>query len=432
MAADLPSGSQSNEMRPPPAPPDPNLPKKRGRGRPRKNSAASDDSMSGYSGRTSNRYNVLTDDDTGDDFPRLRKRARVPGKDKTSSKPPSQPRVSRPPPFIIKNASIVTVDNLIAATGVDKNNTRKQLTQNGIKLFVSTNDEFDAIRKKLDLHNAEHKGKGVAGIHFFTHAKEEERMQKYVLYGLPEQEIPEIESALAAKEIKPTLVKKMSIKNARYDGQANYLVYFERRSGIKLGDVQQVRGLLGYVVKWAHFSSRSSNITQCSNCQELGHGAKHCAMPPKCLKCSESHSSKDCPLNDPKSGKIPDAELKCALCGGNHTARFKDCPKRVNFIDLRKKMQSKGTSQQLPRYNYKATITPPQRTAPFETVADVLKRAQAPSTSQLTADLYSTAECMQIFNEIFSALSGCKSKADQIYQLTTIALKYIPVPTNHV
>lgn len=429
MASGGPSATVSHEMRPPAAPPDPrNARRKRGRHIATPNASPMNTDTDEI--ETSNLYDSLADNDTGDDFPPLAKKKKPSSRPKPMRSAIRKAMALKPPPLIIKNVSVADIDKLISTTPVSKNNVQKKLTQHGIKLFASTNDDFNVLKKALE----EQKN----SIHFFTYATEEERMLKFVLYGLPDMATDEIQTALEEKQVKPIMVKKMQLKTTRYQGQANYVVYYLKKSGMKIQDMLPIRGLLGYVVKWAYFSVKTNSITQCSNCQEFGHGSKHCFMPFKCMKCSGAHESSKCPLNSPDTKRIPDDQLKCVLCGGGHSARYKDCPKRLSFMEMRQNLRSKipQQKQRIPRYinsninnsNLQVNHTL-QPTVRLESIASVLKKA-AP-VNDPSADLYSSTECVKIFNELFSALSTCRTKADQIYTLTTIALKYIPAPSNN-
>ena len=55
------------------------------------------------------------------------------------------------------------------------------------------------------------------------------------------------------------------------------------------------------------------------------------------MRCGEEHSSKTCPLinnNVSNNGRIPENLLKCANCGGNHSAKNMQCPKRGEYIKV--------------------------------------------------------------------------------------------------
>lgn len=69
----------------------------------------------------------------------------------------------------------------------------------------------------------------------------------------------------------------------------------------------------------------STSPLQCYRCQEYGHVMANCSMPVRCVKCSLSHMSADCPSITTESERTT---LKCCLCGEfGHPASFRGCPK---------------------------------------------------------------------------------------------------------
>ncbi|GFX72062.1 nucleic-acid-binding protein from transposon X-element [Trichonephila clavipes] len=65
---------------------------------------------------------------------------------------------------------------------------------------------------------------------------------------------------------------------------------------------------------------KNSMPAQCYRCQLFYHHSRFCNREPKCLKCSQSHLTRDCT-------KKPDAPAKCTNCGGPHPANFSGCEK---------------------------------------------------------------------------------------------------------
>lgn len=94
--------------------------------------------------------------------------------------------------------------------------------------------------------------------------------------------------------------------------------------------LRMIKALDHQAVYWRYYSNRSS-IMQCKNCQRFGHGGANCFKPPKCIKCAEHHVSSECPVaKGSTDGLIPTHKLKCANCGGNHTANYFGYPERQN------------------------------------------------------------------------------------------------------
>ena len=73
-------------------------------------------------------------------------------------------------------------------------------------------------------------------------------------------------------------------------------------------------------------SKEKKEVPQCKNCQIFGHTQNYCKKKPKCVKCSEGHTS----LNCPKSKK---SKAKGANCGEGDTANWKGCITYKNAIE---------------------------------------------------------------------------------------------------
>ncbi|KAF0713133.1 PRE C2HC domain-containing protein [Aphis craccivora] len=59
-------------------------------------------------------------------------------------------------------------------------------------------------------------------------------------------------------------------------------------------------------------------ISQCQKCQAYGHTKAYCGYIPRCVRCSDDHSSSACP----NSRQDP---MRCALCTDNHPANYRGC-----------------------------------------------------------------------------------------------------------
>uniref|UniRef100_A0A182S0D1 Pre-C2HC domain-containing protein n=1 Tax=Anopheles funestus TaxID=62324 RepID=A0A182S0D1_ANOFN len=82
-------------------------------------------------------------------------------------------------------------------------------------------------------------------------------------------------------------------------------------------------------VTWEYFSTKPGPM-QCKRCQLFGHGTSNCNRIKKCYLCAGEHDPIICPQTAgpaASDGRVPEHKLKCANCGGNHTARFLECPK---------------------------------------------------------------------------------------------------------
>ncbi|XP_065081810.1 uncharacterized protein LOC135704274 [Ochlerotatus camptorhynchus] len=97
------------------------------------------------------------------------------------------------------------------------------------------------------------------------------------------------------------------------------------------------------IINWEYYKPQHRDVTQCTSCLSFGHGTKNCHMKPRCDKCAMAHSTATCAQAD-------DTDPKCVNCGGTHRATTRDCPKRTEFITMRKKV---ATSNQPGRHRNK-------------------------------------------------------------------------------
>jgi hypothetical protein len=83
-------------------------------------------------------------------------------------------------------------------------------------------------------------------------------------------------------------------------------------------DVAKVRSLAGLRVKVEKYNVPKWPL-QCKRCQRFGHTQRNCGYAPRCVACSDVHSSGKC--------VTPKQQLKYCSCGGNHTANYRGCSK---------------------------------------------------------------------------------------------------------
>jgi hypothetical protein len=142
-------------------------------------------------------------------------------------------------------------------------------------------------------------------------------------------------------------------------------------------------------------------------------------------------------------------------CGEKHAANFDQCLVRKNYIEYRQQLIDKEKER---RYNniggtqysartstgrqggkYVPAPLPPQNAwssygqnlaSRMENNNNTNYRQKQYKTNNINknnenSDLYSPMEIMNITNDIFSKLSNCKSKADQINVIIGIVSKYV-------
>ena len=185
--------------------------------------------------------------------------------------------------------------------------------------------------------------------HFHTYSSQES-LKKYVLYGLPDMEISELEKELQTVKITPVKIVKMTMKNKRHekDDDQNYLLYFKKdegQGGNFLEFLRNIKNVSCFKVKWADYKNRQTGPSQCSKCLQFGHGQNGCNKPSICFRCSEQHDSKTCQYISKETNKVPLGKLKCFFCGEKHTAIFTGCKARQEIIEKWKSKSKNGNNR---------------------------------------------------------------------------------------
>lgn len=324
-------------------------------------------------------------------------------------------------------------------------------------------------------------------INYFTYQANDTtiKKRKFIIYGLGDIDVDELQDDLQKYGLKPLDIKRMTIKNPRYEGHNNYIIYFDQSDKLTLPLLQRAKHLCSTVVKWAHYREPADRVTQCTNCWRFGHTNTGCHLPVTCMFCAKNHNASQCPLvrNKTESGAacIPTNLLKCPNCKEHHTAINKLCASRVSFIQKRSNHHppknttpaiqeysiapqpttipwttvqptkqtpvnaALNTSIVTPKTTFPATspsmktprsrtlpapsrsINQPPRQTPLKvTYAPTPKRTASNLNENNHENLFTPQELMKIFQEMVGSMAQCTTKNEQLNALFEIALKYSP------
>ncbi|KAL9707033.1 hypothetical protein quinque_010551 [Culex quinquefasciatus] len=251
----------------------------------------------------------------------------------------------------------------------------------GPKLKTNPTLDTEKITAELVQLNAE----------FFTHAKPEDALVKIVLSGLP---------------------------------------VFE--GSVKLTQLREVKTIYNVVVWWRFYTRNKTDVMQCFRCQGFGHGSRYCNMRPRCVQSGQKHGSNECQLpTKAELEKAPDdvrQKIRCANCNLNHTANFKACTARKDYLKHQEKKKPRKASPQAE----KASPSPRKFTsnvvAPGLSFANI---AAGPGTGSPPGaapndDLFSITEFLG-GGEMYARLSKCTTREEQFFALHELMVKYIYV-----
>lgn len=351
---------------------------------------------------------------------------------KSASQVSSKP--VKPQPIVVPGASAANLRNLLVAQ-----NTKftMRISPAGIKLFPADVTTHTAILSILKAQN----------INYFSFSPRDITSKKFVLFGLDNYPEDEVQSLLEAEGLKPSAVKKMRINKQRYADESNYLIYFNQNEMISLSDLRDKKFINYTRVSWDHYKIKSPTVTQCHKCMAFGHGTSNCGMPEKCGVCAKNHITGNCPLILEKQRtnqrQINPNKLRCANCNEKHTATFRGCSQREQYIKSRgSSRRPQSQSQQVQRPLRTAQPLPPTNDIEFPAMPrpTTSLNGPAPHTHTIPNPWQRGATTIQpevgdnssftgqditiMLNEIFSSLQGCRSKAEQAKVILELGIKY--------
>lgn len=342
--------------------------------------------------------------------------------------PPLKP--VKPSPIIVKTKNVGFLQDLTKRV-IPTGRFSIKILSIGLKLEIAKCNDFERVKSALLSE----------GLEFFYYHTPSTKPKKFVLKGLPSLTVPEVMNLLNDKDIKPEQVKQLSMKNL---DRSHYILYFKPNS-IKLQDLKKIN-CLGYMkVSWEHFHSRRPNeVVQCRNCQLFGHNSVNCSMKPKCLVCAKDHHTETCPSRIPRSqlkqqqqqnGTVDCSFIKCTNClssglQSDHTANWKGCPKRLEYLEIQKRLVAKNPVRkrtQLQPFSWTQEEFPalPLRNGlQNHTPAPNYATNSGLNVPNLNTNLFSVNELTQIWQELFHGLRSCRSKEEQVMTLGNIIIKY--------
>lgn len=336
------------------------------------------------------------------------------------------PIIIKPSSYVIDKSQFTKLANIKAIAG--KYNFQR-LVDGDIKLIPPNVETGELLKKSMSDHD----------IDFNTHSNV--KLSKYVLYGLSSMEpttiLKEIRKATQGKLI-PTAVSRMTIKTPKYDDHCNYIVYFETNPTLPvLMNVAHV--LFDYnVVTWRPYHNKHEGPVQCSNCQRWKHGAFGCHRKPRCRVCGQEHKTPTCPLliakRNSNNEKLHPSLLKCANCGGNHTANYNECTHKPSHTP-RPSRAAPANHQEQPRvndqeqfpqiYRHKNHRNSNINNNQFFNDNNNSWANQFKSQPNNQNDLFTLEEMQLVLSDIFANLRLCTSREEQFQLMFKLSAKYV-------
>ena len=243
-------------------------------------------------------------------------------------------------------------------------------------------------------------------VEYHTYTPKSEAEPRMVLKSIPPNvTAEEIESDLVSKKLKTKSIVQM-IKKDNDNTQIKlplYIVTFDK--SVNISDIVKNSKICNCIIQWEKFKN-VKGVTQCFKCQQFGHIAKNCFREPKCMKCAQSHNSKDCPV-------IHTEIVKCVNCAGNHMANDKTCAIFNKVLNKRSTPTSSNNTKIQASYRIKQSEFPslPHQSSSASTPATeetVWNKNRPKSTNQQTTGNQSIGDLFKEIKCLFSALNVTK------------------------
>lgn len=375
---------------------------------------------------------------------RIRKQQHITTQHTSTTKVP-QAKITPPPPITVEKVPMATLLENMKKLTVPKGKVSYKVSRGCIRIFTADNETFTSVMDHCKANN-------LVG---FSHSLKEDQMVRFCLYGLHNLDVAAIASELNTYDLKPEKIRLLYV-NKDYPDETIFLICYKKSQNVKLESFRAVTGLQGIRVQFRHYRSREGQITQCANCQSLGHGTKYCFRPAVCVRCAGEHKSSECNLlPEPMTGqepkekpKIPENQLKCALClKTGHSAAWRSCEVRIKQEQereaLRRNRQRQFRRQKAQPPNrechiqFPATLRP-SKTHPLQTAYHIYQPApqneQQPQTSQAwrpaskpsaAEGLMPMDECFKIYNHFVSQLIQCTTRQQQMDTIAKLACNYV-------
>jgi len=335
----------------------------------------------------------------------------------------------KPPPIIVKGAKINVIRDII-----DKNRIEGcsiKMTSDGIKVFTCDINSHKQMKGYLENNN----------LQYYTHMLREEQLSKFTIHGLHQVDPKELESRIEKDFKKPAHVKQIPIRNKRHEDHCIYIVAFSKKDNVKLSDLKELNTIEYMRVKWEHYKYRRTGPTQCNNCQMLGHGSSNCKLASRCIRCADSHNSKECPLIRENGivtkNKIAVELLKCALCDKNHSANYSNCEARKMYQAKNRNRASEvrrphtqtennrfTAAPQLNEFNFPRLNRNADFTAKPSTNDPIWVSEETTSSPNDTSELFTLDQLTSIFMDMMHIVKTAKTKQQQLQMVMNSVHKY--------
>lgn len=214
--------------------------------------------------------------------------------------------IPKPPPIFVHG--VINYDQMLntLADIVEENNlTTKCLSNNVVKINVKTTETYRNLVKFMQEKNI---------IHHTYQLKEEKPYRVVIKHLHPLTPVSDIK-----EDLENVGFSTRNIINIRQRTTKTPLPMFfvDLEPAENNKNIYNLKYLQNRVIA-VEPPKKSTEIVQCTRCQQYNHTKSYCNRPYACVKCGGSHDTKTCQ-------KTRDTPPTCILCNGDHPANYKGC-----------------------------------------------------------------------------------------------------------
>lgn len=223
----------------------------------------------------------------------------------------------------------IVIDNFTRSVATSMKNIQAIATE-PLKIYSRNNKTYIHANNQADHVSIVAAFEGEK-MQFHTFTPQGEKALRYVIKGLPREiTVDEIKEDL--HQLQPIRVVQITRANKEtFIRESLPLFMVEFPPATNPAEVTSITSVCSVIIKWDLYR-RPKGPTQCSRCQQLGHGTRNCQRNPRCVKCAGDHLTSICTRQrgclDPP---------KCANCSGPHTANFKGCEYFAKYAEQQTK-----------------------------------------------------------------------------------------------
>lgn len=240
--------------------------------------------------------------------------------------------------FVTKrNKKIPTVDIWSENTRAIQKKLNEAFPKGALIFWRINKSKFRVYPKTTDLREKLIEYLEKRGIHFNTYKPKEEKLINILIKNTDIDDEELIRSELNSIGIVPHTIKRYETGHMRKNNIESRIWHLLSEPNTDTKSLFEKKNIGAHIVKYEYM--KKPTIIQCKRCQRFNHSASSCYLP---YRCANQHEPGKCPLNEAKNK----TKLKCANCGGAHTANnAKQCPAFSRAIKVSEERKRDNTTK---------------------------------------------------------------------------------------